>query len=201
MTKSEGGKIGGLIGGEIQRQRKIKRIESYLKNPNRCQNCDGGLIYGSRAKFCSQSCAASHNNKFIKRNSHWTNKCKNCSAMIHNRRIFCNKQCSKLHNIRLLEEIIESGIITNRGAIKIIKERLLKKYGKCCRICLHEVWNDLPIPLELDHIDGNSTNWDESNLRIICPNCHAQTPTYKGKNRGNGRAYRRKQHSGGDAQG
>jgi len=28
-------------------------------------------------------------------------------------------------------------------------------------------------------------------MRLLCPNCHAQTPTYKSKNRGNGRAYRR----------
>lgn len=39
-----------------------------------------------------------------------------------------------------------------------------------------------PIPLQLDHIDGNHTNNKLENLQILCPNCHAKTPTYCGKN-------------------
>jgi hypothetical protein len=41
-----------------------------------------------------------------------------------------------------------------------------------------------PIPIELDHIDGNSDNNSAENLRLICPNCHAQTETYKVANKG-----------------
>lgn len=41
-----------------------------------------------------------------------------------------------------------------------------------------------PIPLEIDHIDGNSDNDSKENLRVICLNCHGQTSTYRGKNRG-----------------
>lgn len=36
----------------------------------------------------------------------------------------------------------------------------------------------------MDHIDGNTENNDKSNLRLLCCNCHALTPTYKGKNIG-----------------
>lgn len=39
------------------------------------------------------------------------------------------------------------------------------------------------ISLELDHIDGDSTNNEKSNLRFLCPNCHATTETYRGKNK------------------
>ena len=55
---------------------------------------------------------------------------------------------------------------------------------KKCEVCGIEEWNGLPAPLELDHIDGN--HWDNTfeNLRILCPNCHAQTPTNSGKNKG-----------------
>lgn len=48
------------------------------------------------------------------------------------------------------------------------------------------------IPLEIDHIDGNYMNNKESNLQVLCPNCHSLTSTYKGANKGNGRKDRHK---------
>ncbi len=44
--------------------------------------------------------------------------------------------------------------------------------------------NGRPIPLELDHINGRRDDNRLDNLRILCPNCHAQTETYRGKNIG-----------------
>lgn len=54
---------------------------------------------------------------------------------------------------------------------------------KICEVCERQEWNGKPIPLELDHMDGNHSNNKLENLRILCPNCHAQTPTYKINNR------------------
>jgi len=65
------------------------------------------------------------------------------------------------------------------------------KYGHICELCRNETWNSFPIPLVCDHIDGNSENTDLSNFRNICPNCDALLPTYKGRNKGNGRIARR----------
>lgn len=47
-----------------------------------------------------------------------------------------------------------------------------------------------PIPLELEHKDGNHRNNTPSNVCLLCPNCHSQTDTYGSKNRGQGRSDR-----------
>lgn len=44
-------------------------------------------------------------------------------------------------------------------------------------------WLGNPIRLHVDHIDGNNTNHELSNLRFLCPNCHAQTDTYGVRNK------------------
>lgn len=54
---------------------------------------------------------------------------------------------------------------------------------KKCEICSITEWMGQPAPLELDHIDGEHYNNEFENLRILCPNCHALTPTNSGKNR------------------
>lgn len=51
-----------------------------------------------------------------------------------------------------------------------------------CSLCpVSNVWNGFPLSLELDHIDGDHTNNESSNLRMLCPNCHTQTETYGSK--------------------
>ena len=68
-----------------------------------------------------------------------------------------------------------------------LRQRLIKEGLKLhqCESCLCETWMGQPIPLELDHINGD--RWDSrlENLRLLCPNCHAQTDTYRGRNIGN----------------
>ena len=61
---------------------------------------------------------------------------------------------------------------------------IVRECGHQCQVCQNSAWQDSPIPLELDHIDGNPENNTRENCRIICPNCHAQTETYKGRNVG-----------------
>lgn len=68
---------------------------------------------------------------------------------------------------------------TNKLRIRLISEGV--KEHKC-ENCGIETWMENPISLELDHIDGNRTNHRLENLRILCPNCHSQTSTYRGKN-------------------
>jgi len=65
-----------------------------------------------------------------------------------------------------------------------LRKRLLDDKIKLhqCESCGITEWNGQPVPLELNHIDGNCHNHKLENLEIICPNCHAQTTTYRGKN-------------------
>lgn len=51
-----------------------------------------------------------------------------------------------------------------------------------CELCLLTEWLNNPIPLELHHIDGDKYNNEIENLQILCPNCHAFTDNYRGKN-------------------
>lgn len=62
------------------------------------------------------------------------------------------------------------------------KKVFLEQNGKCLECGISE-WQGNPITLELDHIDGDNTNNIRSNLRILCPNCHSQTPTWKRGNK------------------
>ena len=53
-----------------------------------------------------------------------------------------------------------------------------------CEVCgCDGHWQNGIISLELDHIDGDNTNNEISNLHYLCPNCHALTKTYRGKNK------------------
>lgn len=63
---------------------------------------------------------------------------------------------------------------------------LIALRGHCCEHCGNENWFGKPIPLEIHHIDGDSLNNEIDNLQLLCPNCHAFTNNYRGKNINNG---------------
>lgn len=134
-------------------------------------------------KFCCRGCSATYNNKLKGKK----NKCLFCGNEISSRKQYCDIKCHHKYNKKITYEKIEYGDISFDH--RMYKNYLIDKYGEKCMKC---GWNERnetsgKIPIELEHIDGNSENNLLSNLKLLCPNCHSLTPTYKALNIGNGR--------------
>ena len=85
--------------------------------------------------------------------------------------------------LKPLKEILTEGSDYPSSKLKprLLKEGLLLKK---CYICdLDNKWNDLPLVLVLDHINGEPSDSRLENLRLLCPNCNSQQPTFCRGNR------------------
>lgn len=109
-------------------------------------------------------------------------------------------QCQQDFNWQQRKKIIEqNGFFSARQGITLNGETnrtearryLIEKFGHKCSICGLTKWQGADIPLIVDHIDGDPLNHKIENFRLVCGNCDMQLPTYKAKNKGNGRKYRR----------
>jgi 5-methylcytosine-specific restriction endonuclease McrA len=87
-------------------------------------------------------------------------------------------------------------MIASKMARGSIKRRLLELgiLTPICSRCGLNEWRGKPLTIHLDHIDGNKHNSRIDNLRMLCPNCHSQTPTFAGRNVRRTRAQEEGQH-------
>ena len=80
-----------------------------------------------------------------------------------------------------LEEYLATStdIQSNKVRIKLLESGYKEHRCECCGL---EMWMGKPIPLELHHKDGDRHNNSIENYELLCPNCHAFTDSYRGKN-------------------
>jgi hypothetical protein len=83
-----------------------------------------------------------------------------------------------------LEEILVLGSSYKGGTYKL-KNKLLSEGIKdnVCEECGITEWMGNPISFELHHVNGNGSDNRLENIKFLCPNCHAQTLNYRGKNK------------------
>lgn len=147
-----------------------------------CITCGEKLTKVTQITYCSRACAASANNK--KRLSK-KESCIVCGLSLRGQGgdTFCSKKCEGWHRTT---EAFNTGTATPRT----VRNYILGTRDHVCSCCGLHTWNEQPIPLDVDHIDGNPYNNHIENLRLLCKNCHAQTETYGSKNNGRGRTHR-----------
>lgn len=112
-------------------------------------------------------------------------------------KLFCSQKCQSEY---IHQEYIkrwlngeETGLSGEYNISRHVRRYLLEKNQYSCEICGWSEKNKFTntIPLEIHHIDGDYKNNKESNLQVLCPNCHSLTETFKGHN-SNGRKGRNK---------
>jgi len=169
----------------------------------------GKQLNNNENKYCSRKCSASVNNKGRTHTINTRKKisitlggtgeisenlkyCLSCGSLIKNNK-FCNNKCQQdFEYKKSINEWLsgkDNAVRSNGGTAACIKKWLINTYGEKCSICnwseKHPITKNIPV--ELDHINGDWTNNNPDNIRLLCPNCHSLTPFYRSLNTGNGR--------------
>jgi hypothetical protein len=180
--------------------------DAYIAAPNHCLACGEAILLKEgvrpciirRKKFCNQSCAARYNNIHFPKNKvkerdwlaiqsyydeHGYRKCLRHFG-ISTYEWLDAKNNGKItyhdHRIPFSEMLVENSTAGRHN----LKSRLLNAgmLKNKCYICGISEWLEKPLALDLDHINGINNDNRLENLRLLCPNCHSQTHTYRGRN-------------------
>jgi len=145
------------------------------------------------AKYCSHKCAAIvSNTQRVRQRKKPKFSCLACTKLTSSKSKVCSKECKKTLKVEKWLSGIEPGH-TKYGTIKsTIREYLFAQVNYTCA-CGFSGVNPITNKsiLQIDHIDGDCLNSTPSNLRVLCPNCHAMTSTYGRLNITSSRVWKR----------
>lgn len=135
-----------------------------------------------------------------------THKCLSCGTEFAHKKSSFNKYCStncysekqRIESKKFLDNWISgtlpmsetySGV--NNSLSSIIRNHLIEVAGNKCVKC---GWGEVNlktglVPVQINHIDGDSTNNSRSNLEVVCPNCHSLTETHGRHGKGRKKRY------------
>jgi hypothetical protein len=100
---------------------------------------------------------------------------------------YCSNECAGAHKSLLHKQAWHAGTLKKRIDRPTIRNYLAEDRGYKCEDCGISEWKNKKLTLHVDHINGDSSNDSPENMRLLCPNCHSQTPFLGGANKGRGR--------------
>jgi hypothetical protein len=114
-----------------------------------------------------------------------------CARRIKPQRVaYCSQRCQFDHYRQRVISLWQSGALPPRLYFnRTVRRHIIESVGERCQRCSWGERNPFTgqIPLEIEHVDGDWKNNAPANIRVLCPNCHALTATFRGANRGRGR--------------
>ena len=164
----------------------------YIQAPKKCKECGRTIPFRKRQNdFCNHSCSAKYNNRKIYGNravspNHFY--CLNCGKELTGENKYCNNTCyaeyQRKEYIKRWKEGEETGLKGRDDIVTAVKLYLRDKYNNSCQLCGWNIVNKFTglVPLQIHHIDGDCTNNKESNLQLLCPNCHSLTENFGSRN-------------------
>lgn len=199
MNHSEAGRLGAIKTNKILAIKKKGLIEIYNTTQNKCKECSASIPYDKRLnKFCNRKCSAIYiNKKIFEKTKH--NFCLLCNKELpfkrewQNRK-FCSHECRMQYKRNTtFERITKLGYIPkNIDLSRTGKLYLISVRGHKCEKCGLSEWLGKPISISTHHKNGKSKDNRLTNLELLCPNCHTQTPNFGSKNKNCDRTWRKK---------
>jgi len=178
--------------------------EKYELSPSKCLNCNNNLLYEQRKnKYCSTKCAAIHTQQDSGHRK-WTTEEKQKQKELvlknpyfngiknkeeahgfkegydKNRRPFNSSDRIKaVNSVKLKCKINREKLPFESFSKYVRKDILISERGHKCENCNNSEWLNKKITLEVEHINGNNQDNNKTNLKLLCPNCHSLTPTWR----------------------